>query len=96
MLLGEILWFLEQAPPGSFEHRFVSFADKPFVFFCTDFIKCFVQVRYNMKAVEDMSGIDTLTAIAATGVDFISMGTLTKDVTAIDLSMRLQLINDGA
>ncbi|WP_127557009.1 carboxylating nicotinate-nucleotide diphosphorylase [Saccharospirillum alexandrii] len=32
---------------------------------------------------------DTLRGIAETGVDYISMGTLTKDVTAIDLSMRL-------
>lgn len=29
-------------------------------------------------------------AVAATGVDFISVGALTKDVRAIDLSMRLQ------
>jgi nicotinate-nucleotide pyrophosphorylase (carboxylating) len=27
--------------------------------------------------------------VAETGVDYISMGTLTKDVKAIDLSMRL-------
>lgn len=33
----------------------------------------------------------TLSDIAATGVDFISLGTLTKDVAAIDLSMRLSL-----
>lgn len=32
---------------------------------------------------------DTLRGIAETGVDYISMGTLTKDITAIDLSMRL-------
>ncbi|MCY4328652.1 MAG: carboxylating nicotinate-nucleotide diphosphorylase [Endozoicomonadaceae bacterium] len=31
--------------------------------------------------------VNTLTAIAETGVDFISMGTLTKDCQAIDLSM---------
>jgi nicotinate-nucleotide pyrophosphorylase (carboxylating) len=34
---------------------------------------------------------DTLRGIAETGVDYISMGTLTKDVTAIDLSMRLSV-----
>jgi nicotinate-nucleotide pyrophosphorylase (carboxylating) len=34
---------------------------------------------------------DTLGAIAATGVDYISIGALTKDVKSIDLSMRLQL-----
>lgn len=32
---------------------------------------------------------DNLAAIAETGVDFISMGALTKDVTAVDLSMRV-------
>ncbi|MEQ8516964.1 MAG: carboxylating nicotinate-nucleotide diphosphorylase, partial [Chromatocurvus sp.] len=32
--------------------------------------------------------LDTLSAIAATGVDFISIGALTKDVRALDLSMR--------
>lgn len=32
--------------------------------------------------------LDTLSAIAATGVDFISIGALTKDVKALDLSMR--------
>ena len=32
--------------------------------------------------------LDTLPAIAATGVDFISIGTLTKDLRALDLSMR--------
>ena len=33
---------------------------------------------------------DSLLAIANTGVDYISIGALTKDVTAMDLSMRLQ------
>lgn len=33
----------------------------------------------------------TLRTIAETGVDYISIGTLTKDVKAIDLSMRLSL-----
>jgi len=32
--------------------------------------------------------LDTLLAIAQTGVDFISIGTLTKDVKSLDLSMR--------
>jgi len=32
---------------------------------------------------------DTLLGIAQTGVDYISIGTLTKDVKAIDLSMRI-------
>jgi nicotinate-nucleotide pyrophosphorylase (carboxylating) len=46
------------------------------------------------KAKLEASGnvnADTLRGIAETGVDYISMGTLTKDVTAIDLSMRLSV-----
>jgi nicotinate-nucleotide pyrophosphorylase (carboxylating) len=39
-------------------------------------------------------GIDRVRAIAETGVDFISIGALTKHVRAIDLSMRVTL--DGA
>ncbi|HEX7342146.1 MAG TPA: carboxylating nicotinate-nucleotide diphosphorylase [Rhodanobacteraceae bacterium] len=37
-------------------------------------------------------GPDRLAAIAATGVDFISAGALTKHIQAIDLSMRLRLV----
>jgi nicotinate-nucleotide pyrophosphorylase (carboxylating) len=33
---------------------------------------------------------DTLPAIAATGVDFVSIGALTKHLRAIDLSMRFE------
>ena len=33
--------------------------------------------------------LDQLSAIAATGVDFISIGALTKHVQAIDMSLRL-------
>lgn len=42
-------------------------------------------------SLEASGGIDdsTLVAIAETGVDFISLGTLTKNLRAIDLSMRL-------
>ena len=42
-------------------------------------------------ALEASGGIttETLTDIAATGVDYISIGTLTKDCKAVDLSMRL-------
>jgi nicotinate-nucleotide pyrophosphorylase (carboxylating) len=41
--------------------------------------------------LESSGGITdkTLRAVAETGIDYISMGTLTKDVAAIDLSMRL-------
>ena len=34
--------------------------------------------------------LETIRAIAATGVDFVSVGSLTKHVRAIDLSMRLE------
>ena len=43
------------------------------------------------RAVLEASGgvnMDTVRAIAATGVDRISIGTLTKDVKAVDFSMR--------
>ena len=36
-------------------------------------------------------GLDTVRAIAETGVDRISIGSLTKDVRALDLSMRFQV-----
>ena len=43
--------------------------------------------------LEASGGINdsTLRVIAETGVDYISLGTLTKDVKAVDLSMRLAL-----
>ena len=51
-------------------------------------------VRINAgRAVLEISGgvtLDGLRALAETGVDRISIGTLTKDVKAIDFSMRLQ------
>ncbi|MFY8088829.1 MAG: nicotinate-nucleotide diphosphorylase (carboxylating), partial [Rubrivivax sp.] len=34
-------------------------------------------------------GLEGLRAVAATGVDRISIGKLTKDVTAVDYSMRV-------
>jgi nicotinate-nucleotide pyrophosphorylase (carboxylating) len=45
------------------------------------------------KALLEASGgvdFDTLAQIAATGVDFVSIGALTKHVRAIDLSLRFQ------
>jgi nicotinate-nucleotide pyrophosphorylase (carboxylating) len=35
--------------------------------------------------------LPALAAIAATGVDYVSVGALTKHVQAVDLSMRLEL-----
>ena len=46
------------------------------------------------KAALEVSGNVTLQeipAIAATGVDYISIGALTKNIRAIDLSMRVAL-----
>lgn len=35
--------------------------------------------------------LDTVLGIAETGVDFISVGQITKDITAVDLSMRFEI-----
>ena len=40
--------------------------------------------------------LETVRAIATTGVDYISVGSLTKHVRAVDLSMRLEFSNAGA
>lgn len=37
--------------------------------------------------------LERVRAIAATGVDFISIGALTKNVHAIDLSMRIDVVD---
>ena len=51
-------------------------------------------VRINAdRAVLEISGgvdLDTVRALAMTGVDRISVGALTKDVKAVDLSMRIE------
>lgn len=47
----------------------------------------FVEGRCKLEASGNIN-IDTLREVASTGVDYISMGVLTKDVKAIDLSMR--------
>jgi nicotinate-nucleotide pyrophosphorylase (carboxylating) len=39
--------------------------------------------------------LETVRAIATTGVDYISVGSLTKHVRAVDLSMRLEFSNSG-
>ncbi|MBT4032222.1 MAG: hypothetical protein HOF12_04780, partial [Methylococcales bacterium] len=36
---------------------------------------------------------ETLYTIARTGVDFISVGALTKHISAIDLSMRIAVVD---
>lgn len=49
-------------------------------------------VKLAQKSIElEASGgvsLDTIAAIAATGVDFVSVGNLTKNIQAVDLSMR--------
>ncbi|MDO9139766.1 MAG: carboxylating nicotinate-nucleotide diphosphorylase [Methylobacter sp.] len=39
-------------------------------------------------------GLDTIREIAETGVDYISIGALTKHVRAVDLSMRIKLVHE--
>jgi nicotinate-nucleotide pyrophosphorylase (carboxylating) len=54
--------------------------------------KTFTQAQNGERAMLEASGgitTNTLRAYAETGVDYISIGALTKDCTAVDLSMRL-------
>ena len=55
-----------------------------------------VAVSLNNGAIElEASGnidLDNIRSIAETGVDFISIGALTKHIKAIDLSMRINLV----
>ena len=51
-----------------------------------------VQGKIKLEASGGVT-LETIRAIAETGVDFISVGALTKDVQAIDLSMRVQEIS---
>lgn len=50
-----------------------------------------VALAQGHSRLEASGGInrDNLVAVAETGVDFISLGTLTKDIQSLDLSMRL-------
>lgn len=52
-----------------------------------------VRLTAGRAKLEASGGINdgNLRQIAETGVDYISLGTLTKDIKAVDLSMRLQL-----
>ena len=52
-----------------------------------------VKLNASQAKLEASGGVNeqTIRAIAETGVDYISLGTLTKDVKAVDLSMRLSL-----
>lgn len=59
--------------------------------FSLDDMKKAVEINDGKTRLEASGGIteSTLRAIAETGVDFISIGALTKDVKSIDLSFRL-------
>jgi nicotinate-nucleotide pyrophosphorylase (carboxylating) len=52
-----------------------------------------VAITQDRAKLEASGGINdsTLRGVAETGVDYISLGTLTKDIKAVDLSMRLSL-----
>ncbi|MCY1501866.1 Nicotinate-nucleotide pyrophosphorylase [carboxylating] [compost metagenome] len=58
-----------------------------------DDMRTAVKLTAGRAKLEASGGINetTLRGIAETGVDYISIGTLTKDVRALDLSMRLSL-----
>jgi nicotinate-nucleotide pyrophosphorylase (carboxylating) len=58
-----------------------------------DDMRTAVSLTAGRAKLEASGGINesTLRAIAETGVDYISIGSLTKDIKAIDLSMRLTL-----
>ena len=51
-----------------------------------------VQLNAGRAKLEASGGITeaTLRSVAETGVDYISIGSMTKDVKAVDLSMRLR------
>lgn len=58
-----------------------------------DDMRTAVSITAGKAKLEASGGINdnTLRGIAETGVDYISIGSLTKDVRAVDLSMRLSL-----
>lgn len=59
--------------------------------FGLDAMRAAVGITAGRARLEASGGIsaDSLRAVAETGVDYVSMGALTKDIRAIDLSMRL-------
>jgi nicotinate-nucleotide pyrophosphorylase (carboxylating) len=61
--------------------------------FSIEDMRAAVKITGGRAKLEASGGVTeaTLADISATGVDYISIGTLTKDVKAVDLSMRLAL-----
>jgi nicotinate-nucleotide pyrophosphorylase (carboxylating) len=55
-------------------------------------------VKLNAGAIELEAsgniGLDNIRVVAETGVDYISIGALTKNIKAVDLSMRIKLVTD--
>ena len=60
--------------------------------FSLDMMRKSVAITDKRAKLEASGGItrETLRPIAETGVDYISIGALTKDCKAIDLSMRIE------
>jgi len=56
-----------------------------------------IAVEFNNGEIElEASGnidLDNIRAVAETGVDYISIGALTKNIKAVDLSMRIKLVH---
>lgn len=63
--------------------------------FTLDDLRYAVKLTAGKAELEASGNIDltTIRAVAETGVNFISIGALTKNVQAIDLSMRIQLVS---
>ena len=90
-----------QVEVETIQELFEAFEAEPDIIMLDNFdcegLKFAVQERNSkgLMAIElEASGgitADNLAAIGATGVDRISLGTLTKDISAIDLSMRVEL-----
>ncbi len=60
--------------------------------FTTDMMRAAVKINAGRAALENSGNVtfDTIVEFAETGVDYISVGALTKHLTAMDLSMRFQ------
>jgi nicotinate-nucleotide pyrophosphorylase (carboxylating) len=64
--------------------------------FTLDDMRSAVALNYNGIELEASGNItlENIRAIAETGIDFISIGALTKNIKAIDLSMRINLVTN--
>ena len=62
--------------------------------FTLDRLRDAVRITAGRARLEASGGVtlDSIRAIAETGVDYVSTGSLTKDMRAIDLSMRFGMI----